>query len=632
MTFCAEMQSMSEPASSVCVFAPVARKVQRRVVLRRWLSWLQNTVWPVSILFMLMVFWALRGSMSVVAALWGAWGLWKISGLVFSWLSRPGAFNALALWDCAAGRREAFASAWWFEVCQESSEAAQRHLEAQKAILKPTMSRLPNDLPVRPPRCLMVPLLLVILGTCIGAMRMLNQDMLRLDDAMAVKATEAAKELAKLDLEKKKFRGLKVEEQRQIEDLKAKLDQTATELANAVGKDAKQMLAELERRAREAEKIADDLAKGKNDWASDKLIEELRKHADTADLGDAVAAKNTPAAAKAAEKLSEDIKSPQMPKDAQQRLNNTLKEVQNKAEADDRKRVVGQHVIGAGDQMQKGDLRGAASEFEKLADKMRDAALREEAQKKLQQLAEQLREAGSRITGENQTGAMQQLGQNNPQSGQSGSSQSTVPQAGQQQGGQKLQQQQRIVPPGIGQQPQNQMQQPQGGQGQGQQQMMMAQPGQQGQPGPQGQSGPPMLIAPVPGKNPADRSKDPMILMPGKAPDDPNQPSFTTSAPSNANKPGVGKADLNNTPTAKQDSVKSDMVQAQQNAEGQSTLRSVEGGARREQSTRSAAETALEALQVEEAALDEAALPPARREQVRRYFNELRKRFEPSQK
>ncbi|MFM7605501.1 MAG: hypothetical protein ACKO8Z_09915 [Prosthecobacter sp.] len=456
--------------------------------------------------------------------------------------------------------------------------------------------------------------------------------MLRLDDAMAVKAAKAAKELTKLDMEKKKLRGLKAEEQKQIEDLKAKLDQTAAELAHAAGMDAKQVLAELERRAREAEKLADDLAKDKDDWASDKLIEELRKHADTADLGDAVAAKNAPAAAKAAEKLSEELKSPQMPKDTQQRLNHTLKEVQNKAEADDRKRVVGQHVIGAGDQMQEGNFLGAASEFEKLADKMRNVALREEAQKKLQQLAEQLREAGSGITGENPTGAMQQLGQNNPQSAPSGSSQSNVPQTGQQQGGQKLQQQQRLVPPGIGQQPQNPMQQPQGGQGQGPQQMMMAQPGQQGQPGPQGKSGPPMLIAPVPGEAPADRSKDSMILMPGKAPEDSNQPSFTTSAPSNANKPGVGKADLNNTPTAKQDLAKSDMVQAQQNAEGQSTVRSVEGGARREQSTRSGTQTALEALQVEEAALDEAALPPTRREQVRRYFNELRKRFEPPQK
>ena len=35
-----------------------------------------------------------------------------------------------------------------------------------------------------------------------------------------------------------------------------------------------------------------------------------------------------------------------------------------------------------------------------------------------------------------------------------------------------------------------------------------------------------------------------------------------------------------------------------------------------------------EAIQAEEVALDESALPTARREQVRRYFHELRKRFE----
>ena len=70
------------------------------------------------------------------------------------------------------------------------------------------------------------------------------------------------------------------------------------------------------------------------------------------------------------------------------------------------------------------------------------------------------------------------------------------------------------------------------------------------------------------------------------------------------------------------------MVRGQQNNEGQSTVRSVEGGARTEQSTRTATQAALESIQAEEAALDEAALPPARREQVRRYFNELRKRFE----
>ena len=627
------MHGMSEPASPACVFAPVARKVQGRVVLRRWLSWLQNTVWPVSIVLALMMLWALRGGMSIVAALWCTLALWNIGGLVFVWLRRPGAFSSLALWDSATGRREAFANAWWFEDRLEASEAAQRHVEAQKAALTPAMSKLSSDLPLRPARSLLVPLVLVMLGSLISAVQTPTEEILVLDDVMAAKAAEAAKELAKLDLDKKKLAGLKAEEQKQVEDLKAKLEQTAAELADAGGKDAKQVLAELERRARDAEKLAEDLAKGKDDWASDKLVEELRKHADTADLGDAVAAKNSPAAAKAAEKLGDELKSPQISAETKQRLNNTLKEVQDNAEDQDRKRTVGQHVLGAGDQMQKGDLKAAGAEFEKLAEKMRDAALREEAQKQLQQLAEQLRQAGSGITGENQAGAMQELGQNSQQ-GPKGQNQQNVPQTSQQQGGpQNQQQQQMLAPPGIGQQQQNQMQQPQNNQGQGQQQqMMMAQPGQQGQPNQQGQPGPPMLVAPVPGQTPMDPSKDNMVIVPGNAPNDPNKPGFMTQSPSSGDKPGVGKSDLNNAPTSKQETAKSDMVQAQQNAEGQSTVRSVEGGARKEDAARSATQTTLEAIQAEEAALDEAALPPARREQVRRYFNELRKRFEPPQK
>ena len=628
---CAEMRIMRELANPASVFAPVARKVQGRVMMRRWLSWLQHTVWPVSIVLTLMMLWAIRGGLSIVAALWMTWALWKVGGLVVAWLRRPGAFSALALWDSAAGRREAFASAWWFENRNEASESARRHVEAQKAVLEPAMGRLKQDLPLRPGRALLVPLMLVMLGSLISAVRTPKEDVLILDEAMAAKAAEAAKEMSKLDVEKKKLKGLNAEEQKQIEDLKAKLDQTAAELADAAGKDAKQVLAELERRARDAEKLAEDLAKGKDDWASDKLVEELRKHADTADLGDAVAAKNSPSAAKAAEKLGQELKSPQLAAETKQRLSNTLKEVQEKAEGADRQRMVGQHVLGAGDQMQQGDAKAAGAEFEKLAEKMRDMALREEAQKQLQQLAEQLRQAGSGITGENQTGAMQQLGQNGQQ-GQGEQGQQNAPQVGQQQGGQ--QQQQMLAPPGIGQQEQqNQMQPPQGGQGQGQQQqqqMMMGQPGQQqGQPGQGQQPGQPMLIAPVPGQPPPDGSKDKPIIVQG---DDPKQPGFMTQAPSSGQQPGAGKADLNNAPTAKQETAQSDVVQAQQNAEGQSTMRSVEGGARKEQSTRSATQTTLEAIQAEEAALDEAALPPARREQVRRYFNELRKRFEPAAK
>lgn len=626
---------MSETTAPASLFAPVAQKVRSRVALRRWLALLGKTTWPVSIVLALMVLWALRGGTRIVIALWGTWALWKIASLIFTWMRRPGEFSALALWDAAAGRREAFASAWWFEDRRETSEAAQRHIEAQKNILEPAMGRLAHDLPIRPARGLAVPLLLVLLGSLISSVSTPTEEILIVDDAMASKAAESARDLSQLALDKKKLAGLKTDEQQQIEDLKAKVDQTASELADASGKDARQLLAELERRARDAEKLAEDLAKGKDDWASDKLVEELRKHADTADLGDAVASKNSQSAAKAAEKLGQDLQSPQLGTEARQRIAETLKDIQQQAEDADRKRTVGQHVLGAGDQMQKGDAKAAGSEFSKLAEKMREMSLREQAQKQLQQLAQQLRDAGSNMTGQNESGAMQQLGQQNQQS-PNGQGQQNMPQVGQQQSGQ--QQQQMLSPPGLNQQQgqQNQMQQPQGGQGQGQQQQQLTM-GQQGQPGQQGQDGQPsqgqpMLIAPVPGQGQPPDGDKPPIIIPGEAPNDPNGGSLSIQVPGSSQKPGVGKADLNNTPTEKMETQQRDMVQAQQNAEGQSTTRSVEGGTRRESSTRSATQTTLESIQAEEAALDEAPLPPARREQVRRYFNELRKRFEPPAK
>ena len=92
--------------------------------------------------------------------------------------------------------------------------------------------------------------------------------------------------------------------------------------------------------------------------------------------------------------------------------------------------------------------------------------------------------------------------------------------------------------------------------------------------------------------------------------------------------PGTGTAKLGNDPTKAAKAGQEGVVNAQRNAEGESTVRSIEGGVHTEQATRSAQAAALEAIKAEENALDDAALPAARREQVRRYFTELRKRFE----
>jgi hypothetical protein len=92
--------------------------------------------------------------------------------------------------------------------------------------------------------------------------------------------------------------------------------------------------------------------------------------------------------------------------------------------------------------------------------------------------------------------------------------------------------------------------------------------------------------------------------------------------------PGNATTDPGNDPTEKIKATQSGNTNAQRNADGRSTVRSIEGQTHNEQTVRNSQATAIEAIAAEEGALDDAALPPARREQVRRYFTELRKKFE----
>jgi hypothetical protein len=620
---------MSHTVTPTPVFAPVAQRVQVWVVLRRWLAVLRMTLLPASLLLVLCVLKALRGSGSALSP-WLGLLLWLVGSLGYAWWRRPGQFSALALWDHAAGRREAFASAWWFEQHAEEGAAARTHIDAQRVVLAQALPTLKQDLPLRPDRWLALPLLIAILGSFISIVTAPPSQVVVMDAEMTRKAADEAKKLAQTDWEKKQLAGLKDDESKQVNDLKQKVQQTAADLANAGGKDARDVLAELERRAREAEKLAEELGSGKDPWASEKLVEALRQHADTADLGDAVAAKNAQSAAQAADALASQLKAPQLTSEVKARLKETLEEVQQQSDKADRQRAVGQNVLAAGDQMQEGQPAGAGAEFQKLADKLRDLALREQSRKELQQLAQQLRDSGSKIAGQQDSseGAMQQMSQAGQGDSSEQQGQQNAPQSGQTQN----EAQQALNPPGMGQSgQQNQMQpqqQPQGGQGQGQKPMMSMGQGQPGQPGKQGQpgEGQPMLLAPVPGAGKLDKNS-PIVIVPGDGvPPDPNGPMLTL--PGNGLPPGAGKADLNSAPTQKQNTSNQNVVQAQQGSEGQSTVRTIEGGARAEQSTRTSTQTALDAIQAEEAALDEAALPPARREQVRRYFNELRKRFE----
>lgn len=623
---------MTSASSPTVTFAPVAQQVRRRVWLRRWLGWLEKTVWPsAGVLGTLILTLVLVGNTAAVT--WGtvAFIVWLLAAAALATWKMPNTYSALAFWDTQTGRREAFASAWWFEQQPERSTAEESHILQQHALLPEAQKKLAQDVPIPLfKRWIEVPcLLLIALHLITVAQR--DETALSLDPAMAALAKSESDKLAKTDWEKKNLSGLKESEKEDLEKLKENLKSTAKSLENAKGQDARQIMSELEHRAREAEKLAERLGKDKDSWASDKLTQALRTHADTADLGDAVAARNANHAANAAESLANQLKSSKLPDSARQRLQETLNDIEKAAEKEDRQRTVGQHVLQSSDELKQGRQAEAGAEFNKLADKMRDQARREKSREELEKLAQQLRDAGSNIAGQNEAGGMQQM--NAATGNNSQSQQGQTPQVSQTQSAQN--QQGALQPPGLNQSNQNQSQQQgqnQGQQGQGQsQQMQLGQMGQAGQPGQKGQQqgnqGTPMLMAPVPGQKLGDKPPEMFVLddSPGDTTD--GGASITLSVPG-GNQPGVGKAELKADATDKQDSSNSRVVNAQQNSEGQSSVRTVEGGVRQESATRTTTQTAVEFIQAEEEALDDAALPPSRRDQIRRYFNELRRRFE----
>lgn len=621
-------------------FASVARLVRRRVWLRRWLVWLRRTVPYVLVVQLAAVLATLLLGHSPAVAMVAVFLFWLASTAIETTRQQPSAFAALALWDSRRGQREAFASAWWFEQEAAPSAAMQAHIEAQQQHLAEALPQLGRDLPLSPSRWLAAP---VVVGLLLGGLVALSSEKAEsqpMDAAMQEAAKKEGEKLAQTDWEKKQLPGLTAEEKAALEQLKENLKATAEDLKTGQGQDARQVMSELERRAREAEKLAEKLGQEKNDWASDKLVQALRTHADTADLGDAVATKSASQGAAAADALAQQLKAPDLATTTKERFEATLSEIHDAAEPEDRQRLVGQHVLSAADQMKQNRAAEAGAEFEQIAVKLRDQALREKSREELEKLAQQLRDSGSNINGQKDAGEMQPMtaanGNQNQNSAQQSQSQQQQQQQSQGQNGQASAPQ-SLQPPGLGQMQQSQMlqqQQPQqqpGGQGQqpGQtmQQMQMGQAQQPGQQG-QGKNGPPMLLAPDPRKK--DQDKPPEFLIMGDVPNPDaavTMPGMTMATPGGSD-PGAGRAELKADATGRQESGQTKVVNAQQNQEGQSSVRTVEGGIREEQATRGSTQTAVEFLQAEEEALDDAALPPSRREQVRRYFNELRRRFE----
>jgi len=607
-------------------FASAVASVKSRWIWQRFCTSLSRTWhWALGLIIVLIIA-RLQGLVSPLHC-WIALAGWFGVLFALAWRSCPGAYEVLAYWDSRTDRADAFANAWWFEQTGEGGYGAQLHLKRQHELLPDALSRLGRDLPLPSLKHLAWPALafvaLILIPPLDGG---LIRESELTADAKALAESEG-KKLQDRKLDPDKMEGLEQKEKDELQKLQQKIEETAQSLQKPGSQSARDVLSELEKRARDAEKLAEKLGTGDSAWASEQMIAALRGHADTAELGDAVAGRNTESTAKQADELSDKLKDEKLTHETRDRFTATLKDVGEAAQPGDEERTVGQHVINADKNMTQALPQEAGEEFKKLADKMRVLAQREKTREELEKLAQQLRDSGSKIAGQGQKGGMQQLSgnQNNQNQNQQGQQQQ------QQQGGQgqpmmampNAPQMQPMQMPGL-----NNSNAPQGqgtstqnlpimtpvpGTGQPNAQQMAVSPNQNGgQPKP----GQPMLIAPVPGTNPGQKPNAMMLMgvIPGAAQGGLNA--------------GSGTAQMGQQQTQKTNAGQSAMVNAQRNAEGASSVRTIEGQARQEQASRTSQQTALEAIAAEENALDESALPAARREQVRRYFNELRQRFE----
>ncbi|RBP45947.1 hypothetical protein DES53_102331 [Roseimicrobium gellanilyticum] len=620
--------SASVHAAMAHAFASSAQVVERRLIVRKGLLLVLATWRYAAAALALLIVLRLLGwnwitgwfAFSAVLA-WGAgclaWAAWK----------RPGPYSALAFWDKASSRGDAFANAWWFEQqpVEKRTAGQQMHLARYTPKLAPAMHNLAADLPLPLKDVRWMALFPVV---ALGMLFLPEMGVIHLPDTPLTAtgqelAVQEGKKLADTKLDQDKLKSLSEEEKKEVEKLQKDVQDTAKALQDSEGKTARDVLSDLEKRARDAERLAAKLGAGDAAWASEQMVAEMRKHADTAELGDAVAEKSAERTAKQADDVAEKLGNPTLTNETRDRFTETLRDIGKQGQPEDKERTVGQHVLTADRQMTQTLPKEASREFKDLADKMRTLAAREKARDQLEKLAQQLRQSGSDIAGQGAQGMQQLAGQQGQQGQQGPQSQQGQ---GQMQNMQNAPQMSPMQMPGLSNAPQMQQgQQGMGGQNlpvltpvpgtgqQNQQPMAIGKPGQgQGQPPKPGQ---PMLIAPIPGTNPGQQPSAVMLGM-------------TPGMNQGGQQAGNGTTQMGNTPTPGNKAGQQVTVNAQSNADGASSVRAVEGQARNEQASRGAQATALDAIAAEENALDESALPPARREQVRRYFTELRKRFE----
>ncbi|MCB1237039.1 MAG: hypothetical protein KDM91_18365 [Verrucomicrobiae bacterium] len=646
---------MSHPSADIAEspgrteFVRAAETVRNRLGWLGFLRWLAAGHWAIALIGLGIVLWLRLGSgwrageLRIVLGLLGAW---IVVGIVVALARRPDRLRALLVWDEHGGWKERFSSAFAFADRSDRAayEGERLHIATALRDLPDALARVKADLPAPSLRWVWVLPLLAVIFAASPLLRLpLDPSDALLDPEMVAEARNQAENLARDAEEVKKVDGLDDAEKKEFEKLSAAVDGAAEDLADAEGQTAREVLEALEARARAAEALADKLGLATDAWASEEMLREMSQHADTADLASALKDKNADRAADESDLLADTLDDPEIKLETQDRLSAALDRTTEKATDEDKTKPVGERFGNAARKLDDKQSQTAAREFEELAKHFRQVKQREEAQEKLRDLAEKLRESGSSISGsklekmqqlagkgnagKQPPGGLQPLQQNPLQNmpGITPMSQQPGQNAGQQAGNSGQSQQ---MPIRGAQNPQGQGQQqgqpgglamPVPGTGQkGQQQgLAMGQPGQGS-----GQKSGSGLLAPIPGQNPGGGSPAAGLGAPGAA---------GGQSAAGGDQAGQGTAAIGKQESEIAKAARDAKVVAQVNQDGESTMRAVEGKFREEKAQRTQQEVIVDFIKVQEEALDEQALPLSRRAQVQRYFNALRERFEKDQ-
>lgn len=581
----------------------LAARTQKRLVFVNFLKACRQTGLPVftiasiGTLLLRLLGWRAPGFLPALLVI----GVWILGCAVCAWFQKPSPVQAIALGDEKAERKEMFLSAYCFESLPSIDAGQQLHLQRARDQVSDQRSHLRDFFPLPFPGKSIIAAAFFLVFTASGlSIRTLPPEAASMSERDRLRAKRVGQDLSNDMKGISNANALKPEEKRELKNLKASLADASEKLKNLSKETPRELLEELEKKAREAEKLAKSLGSGSTNKLSSEMIAELERHADTTDFGSALRAEDLKQIAEESEKLGEKLDRKDLTLEEQRRIENALRKSLDKANEQDRSSTIGQTITRAQRNLQNSDSRAAAKQFRNLARRFRRKHQRNQTQKNVQGLARRLRNAGHRIFGQTPKGMRRLPPSNRSPRGLQGfgppialrrSQPSTGPEGNNKEG--------FALPPGNGNKP------PEGS-------PMFPLPG--------GQNGDGKGLLPGQGNEGGLGSSTPV-------------PGASSSRNANAGKGGLeaghGTAPYGNKKTRPFDPNKTGVVSPASEGEGPSSLRRMSGMPHGEEASREAhALNVTEFLQTQETALNEKSLPLSRHDQVLRYFTALRRQLE----